>query len=233
MSMELMVKAMKAKVGSPLTKLVLIKLADNANDCGECWPSYRHVADQCEISRSTAIRPIEILEAAGFLRKEVRPGGPKGNSSNMFHLTIDRGQVVAQKDQVVSESDQGGSTERPGGGSRLTPRTSHYLESVNESSQDQQADRVPYAAIFQAYADNLPELPQLKIKDDARRKLIKSICKLDDRFNKVEAWQKFFKYVRASQFLMSMNAIGFDWLLKPANFKKVIEGNYHEVPKHA
>lgn len=32
MSMELMVKAMKIRVGNPLRKLVLIKLADNASD---------------------------------------------------------------------------------------------------------------------------------------------------------------------------------------------------------
>ncbi|MDI1390068.1 KilA-N domain-containing protein, partial [Escherichia coli] len=37
---ELMVKAMKIRVGNPLRKLVLIKLADNASDQGECWPSY-------------------------------------------------------------------------------------------------------------------------------------------------------------------------------------------------
>lgn len=34
MSMELMVRAMKIKVGNPLRKLVLLKLADNANDQG-------------------------------------------------------------------------------------------------------------------------------------------------------------------------------------------------------
>jgi hypothetical protein len=34
------------KVGNSLRKLVLIKLADNANDKGECWPSYQHIADQ-------------------------------------------------------------------------------------------------------------------------------------------------------------------------------------------
>ncbi len=43
MSMELMVKAMKIRVGNPLRKLVLIKLADNASDQGECWPSYQHI----------------------------------------------------------------------------------------------------------------------------------------------------------------------------------------------
>jgi hypothetical protein len=51
MSMDLMVRAMKIKVGNPLRKLVLLKLADNASDLGECWPSYQHIADQCEISK--------------------------------------------------------------------------------------------------------------------------------------------------------------------------------------
>ena len=55
MSMELMVKAMKVKVGNPLRKLVLLKLADNASDHGECWPSYQHIADQCEISESPRV----------------------------------------------------------------------------------------------------------------------------------------------------------------------------------
>ncbi|MBJ5496555.1 helix-turn-helix domain-containing protein, partial [Salmonella enterica subsp. enterica serovar Typhimurium] len=47
MSMELMVKAMKIRVGNPLRKLVLIKLADNSSDQVECWPRYQHIADQC------------------------------------------------------------------------------------------------------------------------------------------------------------------------------------------
>lgn len=45
MSMLLMAKAMSTKVGNPLWKLVLIKLADNASDTGECWPSHQHIAD--------------------------------------------------------------------------------------------------------------------------------------------------------------------------------------------
>lgn len=58
MSMELMVKAMKIRVGNPLRKLVLIKLADNASDQGECWPSYQHIADQCEISKRSVMNHI-------------------------------------------------------------------------------------------------------------------------------------------------------------------------------
>nr|WP_229380922.1 helix-turn-helix domain-containing protein [Shewanella psychropiezotolerans] len=87
MSMELMVKAMKAKVGNPLRKLVLIKLADNASDTGECWPSYQHIADQCEIGKSTVRKHIKELEGAGFLTI-INRKGPKGNSSNIYILTL-------------------------------------------------------------------------------------------------------------------------------------------------
>ncbi len=87
MSMELMVKAMKTKVGNPLRKLVLIKLADNASDQGECWPSYQHIADQCEISKRSVMLHVSNLEAQGLLKKEIRKGGPKGNSSNLYYLT--------------------------------------------------------------------------------------------------------------------------------------------------
>lgn len=97
-----------------------------------------------------------------------------------------------------------------------------------EGSCKQQAVRVPYESVFTAYADNLPSLPQLKIKDDARRTLIKRLWHSDKRFQTVEFWQKYFAYVSDSHFLMNdCKAIGFDWLLKPANFKKVLEGNYH------
>ena len=60
--MSLMAKAMGVKVGNSLRKLVLIKLADNANDKGECWPSYQHIADQCECSRTAVRNHIDALE---------------------------------------------------------------------------------------------------------------------------------------------------------------------------
>ena len=67
MSMLLMVQALKAKVGSPLRKLVLVKLADQANDDGECWPSYQSIADACEMGRSTVKAHIAWLEEHGSI----------------------------------------------------------------------------------------------------------------------------------------------------------------------
>jgi biotin operon repressor len=85
MSMRLMVEVMGLKLGSPLKKLVLLKLADNANDKGECWPSYGHIADQCEIGKSTVRKHVKELEDMGFLKVENRKG-PKGNTSNLYHI---------------------------------------------------------------------------------------------------------------------------------------------------
>lgn len=87
MSMLLMVQAMGLKVGNPLRKLVLLKLADNASDNGECWPSYGHIAEQCEIDRRSVIRHCKALAEEGYLQIENRPG-EKGNSTNVFYLNL-------------------------------------------------------------------------------------------------------------------------------------------------
>ncbi|MDH0024973.1 helix-turn-helix domain-containing protein [Pseudomonas monteilii] len=129
MSMELMVKAMKTRVGNPLRKLVLIKLADNASDQGECWPSYQHIADQCEIARSTVKAHIRELEKAGLVRREFRRIGEL-NQSNLFHLNLSGGAVAAPVGGAAEIL--GGAGENPGGGAAAAPRTSHLSEPVKE-----------------------------------------------------------------------------------------------------
>lgn len=115
MSMNLMAKAMSIKVGNPLRKLVLIKLADNANDEGECWPSYQHIADQCEVSRSTVKSHIRALEDMGLLKREFRRKG-EINQSNVFFLTLDNAQQIPPRS----------------GGAGAAPRTYHSFEPVKE-----------------------------------------------------------------------------------------------------
>ena len=141
MSMELMVKAMKTKVGNPLRKLVLLKLADNANDQGECWPSYQYIADQCEIGKRTVIGHIDSLIQAGYLTKTSRKG-PKGNSSNVYVLDFDAKPVnTGGANAALGDASPalggaspalGGASPALGDGAAAAPRTSHSLEPVNE-----------------------------------------------------------------------------------------------------
>lgn len=68
MSLRYLVAAFAAQVGNPSRKLVLLKLADNANDSGVCWPSLQYVAEQTELSRDSVKRHIKDLEAAGMIK---------------------------------------------------------------------------------------------------------------------------------------------------------------------
>ena len=135
MSMELMVKAMKIRVGNPLRKLVLIKLADNASDQGECWPSYQHIADQCEISKRSVMNHIAALCESGLVKKVTRKG-EKGNSSNIYLLHLDgAGDSLggsANNSLSGAANSPGSAGVAPGGSAGDSPRTSHSFEPVNE-----------------------------------------------------------------------------------------------------
>ncbi|WP_414465854.1 helix-turn-helix domain-containing protein [Klebsiella aerogenes] len=133
MSMTLMAKAMAIKTGNPIRKLVLIKLADNANDYGECWPSYKHIADHCECSKSAVRDHIDALISMGLLVKENRPGvkNGKGNASNLYCMKLDNPMPPKSISPMPSEST-GMPPESippmPCGGTR----TSHSFEPVIE-----------------------------------------------------------------------------------------------------
>ena len=90
MSLLLMAKAMSIKVGNPLRKLVLLKLADNANDDGICFPSYQYIADVCEISKASARTHIDALIQMGFVSKKARKN-KDGSSSNLYVLHLEKG----------------------------------------------------------------------------------------------------------------------------------------------
>lgn len=132
--MSLMAKAMGVKVGNSLRKLVLIKLADNANDKGECWPSYQHIADQCECSKSAVRNHIDALEEMGLLKRENRVGvnNGKGNTSNVYYLNLDVTPMPPKSTGVCHEI----APPMPSDGTPPMPpdgtRTSHSFEPVTE-----------------------------------------------------------------------------------------------------
>ncbi|MDI7595048.1 helix-turn-helix domain-containing protein [Cronobacter malonaticus] len=158
MSMNLMAKAMSIKVGNPLRKLVLIKLADNANDDGECWPSYQHIADHCECSKSAVKEHISALIKLGLMTKENRLGvnNGKGNTSNVYRLHLTSTPVSSESTPPVPPKTSGGSSESTHVSSESTPvssestppvppagtRTSHSFEPVKEPLESKKKSTV-------------------------------------------------------------------------------------------
>ncbi|NHB89575.1 helix-turn-helix domain-containing protein [Photorhabdus tasmaniensis] len=134
MSMNLMAHAMSVKVGNPLRKLILLKLADNANDQGECWPSIPYIGEQCEMSERSVQNHIKQLVKDGFLWIEERKSENGLNRSNVYHLTLSNG----VKNSGAGDAPYGefsapcGANAAPVSGAGDAPRTSHSLEPVKE-----------------------------------------------------------------------------------------------------
>ena len=48
-------------------RLLLLALADSANEIGVCWPSMATLARRCAVTRSAALRTLARLEASGHI----------------------------------------------------------------------------------------------------------------------------------------------------------------------
>ncbi|MEK9498227.1 helix-turn-helix domain-containing protein [Photorhabdus sp. P32] len=138
MSMLLMVKAMSIKVGNPLRKLVLIKLADNANDQGECWPSVAYIAEQCEISERSVQNHIKQLVKDNIVNVEERKTKNGLNQSNVYLLHLDNSSNKYGASLALSGANVtgvSGASPAPSGANaapRTSHRTNHSFEPVIE-----------------------------------------------------------------------------------------------------
>lgn len=70
-----------APVTDPTCMLVLLSLADQANDDGYCWPAVRSTARRCRISERQVQRWLNDLSDKGLLEVRHRPG-----TSSMYRL---------------------------------------------------------------------------------------------------------------------------------------------------
>lgn len=73
MSIALMTQAWKSIFGST-AKMVLLALADNANDQGECFPSVSMLAEKCSLSERAVFKQLDLLEEVGAIKRNGRTG---------------------------------------------------------------------------------------------------------------------------------------------------------------
>lgn len=127
--------------------------------------------------------------------------------------------------------------------------TNHHL-TVNEPSIEpivsSKLPTCPHAEILKIYSQTLPGLIQPKIWDTTREQLLKSRWHFlltnkktngdpyaTDKDSAIRWLTGFFEYIAKSDFLMGNVETDrpfkadLVWILKPANFAKIIEGKYH------
>ena len=71
------------------TLLVLLALADRMSDNLECWPGVRDIARRARLSERQAQRCLAVLESAGEVAREYRPGTGK-DATTVYRLILER-----------------------------------------------------------------------------------------------------------------------------------------------
>jgi hypothetical protein len=107
MSIELMTAVWKTSIGPATKRLVLLALADSANDEGSCFLLISTLARKSGAGESTVQRVLAEMVDEGLLRKEARPG-----RSTIFHLdrqAIMGSRIETPHSEGVSNRDPQGS----------------------------------------------------------------------------------------------------------------------------
>lgn len=88
MSVEALSWAFQQDVTPAAKKLVLIALANRADEDGYCFPGYEKLALQCSIDRRSVIRHVKDLQEQGFITVSSRTRENGSDTSNLYKLAL-------------------------------------------------------------------------------------------------------------------------------------------------
>ncbi len=193
-------------------KLVLLALADCANDEGGCWPSMATIAKKCSKSDRTVQASIKTLVIKGHLTRTEKPG--KG----CFYTVHPRSDCTPE----VTAPPKG-TTSTPEAASDKPSRTINTSEAKASSVAPLRPEHV--VEEWNKVAERTGLKTVRKLSPERKRKLSMRI-----RENSLDEFMEAFDAIERSKFLQGDNprgwAANFDFLLQPASFLKLIEGSY-------
>jgi len=88
MSVRAMAWAWRQQLSGP-EKLVLMAVADHADDDGICWPGNAHIARKCNLSQRSVQRHIKNLIDNGYMTARRRYRETGGQTSNLYVLNVE------------------------------------------------------------------------------------------------------------------------------------------------
>lgn len=157
----------------------------------------------------------ERVRAYRERQKKRKPEQENGTSETARNVT-----VTAQEPETEPETDKRG--------------PQHTLPGVGGPKGPPPC---PHEEIISLFHEILPELPRVRIWKGANRQWLQARWREDPKRQNLEWWEKFFRYIRESDFLMgraSPSSSDRDpfrarlrWIVKESNFIKIYEGDYH------
>ena len=230
MSVKIMAAVFESTTLGPTERLVMLALADHADDAGRCYPAMGRLCQRTGLSDRAIQKNVKALVEAGYLTV-AQNAGQGGANVYIVHPTPEprspRNDVhprttFTTPPNVVRQTPERRS-DKPSG----TIREEEANASL--SSGDDKRDEAREAlAMFNAMAAECG-WPQVRILSPARRSALAARLR---ECGGIAGWDHALAKARASPHCNGQNDRGwvanFDFLTRQSSFAKLMEGNYDD-----
>lgn len=170
MSFQAMAWAVEQKTGSASTKLVLLILANYADNAGVCWPSQERLASDTDMTDRSIRNAVAALVEIGLLQVEERRGTTGVRKTNTYRLQLPENISDGGADHRKNPTSATGNTFRslPETVSSKPIRENQSEEPIRERARK----RTPLPEGFPFEADirwALKEFPKLSAYDEGQK----------------------------------------------------------------
>jgi hypothetical protein len=186
------------------------------------------------IERSVSRKPnkktiLTILKWLEFHRMICR----ESNGNGTFITICNWGKYQAQENTKVTESI-------PQGIPESIPHSVHTKEVEEDKEGEEEkintptGPSCPHQKIINMYHTICPMLPMVREWTGDRKKMLRTRWKEKDERQCIEWWKEYFSLVSQSNFLtgrVNDFQATLEWLVRPKNMRKVLEGNYKNKSK--
>ena len=196
--------------------LMLLAIADFADDDGRAYPAVPTLAKKCRMTPRNANLILANLRKTGEL--VIRQNeGPKGtNLYQIVHPSIPEAGLLQP---LKPASDE--------------PSVNH--QEPSDIADGTAADLCPHQQIIDLYHQHLPTGRRVKVWNTARKAKLRARWREEKKRQSLDWWERFFVFIAKSDFLTGKTdtpgrtpfELDLEWIITPTNFVKVVEGKYH------
>ena len=177
------------------------------------WDERQRSSDRDETNAERQKRYREKSKKENLTKSEACNTVTDSNALRNAKVTLHNGEVTPLDTDIDTDTDTDEDKDR----------SANALKSAKP-------DSCPHQKIIEIYHETLPELTRVMEWTDLRKKLLKSRWLEKPERQQLDWWRGYFEEVRLSEFLLGRTDEPFkcslEWLIRPKNFPKVLEGTY-------
>lgn len=219
--------------------VMLLAMAGKCNDHGKIYLTEnipytpKMLADELDFEENTVQLALQALEQLDMI---VLDDGYFSITGWEEHQNIEGMDRIREQNRIRKQRQR--EKERLIAESRVMSRDSHATEEDKDKEEEKDIDKeskekATCQQVVDLYHSICISYPRVIQISEARKKAIRARLKVYS----LEDFRKMFEKAEGSAFLKGANnrnwSANFDWLMKDANFAKVIDGNYDNKPRQA